>query len=305
MSDNGYHIIAGSKIPKCIYGTAEKDDANDIFTAISLGYRGLDSACQPQSYNENVVGKAISLALTPCKAGGLGLCRDDLYVQTKFTTPAGHTTLCPYALDDSIHVKVQKSLEMSLRKLGLDHVDTLLMHGPMPTMQQTLEAWKAMESHIGSKVRHLGLCNVSVEEADAVWAAATIKPAVIQNRFWKRTTYGLPMRDFCQKRGLIYQPFWILKANPDILDSNFIGWFAQSENLSREAALFLLLMAPSKLLSPVSILTGSKTPSRLKDVLDLAGRVNTVPAPVRKGFLELLLQYGEITGAKDLHRASN
>jgi diketogulonate reductase-like aldo/keto reductase len=278
------------KIPKCIYGTAEKSQVNDILTAISLGYRGLDSACQPQSYHEDVVGEAITVALAPSEFGGYGLRREELYIQTKFTTPAGHTNLCPYLPTDTIAMKVQKSLETSLRKLRLEYVDALLLHGPMATMAETLEVWKAMESQIGPKVRQLGLCNVSLEEANAVWEAAIIKPTIIQNRFWKTTQYGLPIRNYCRQKNIIYQPFWILKANPEILDSNLIGWFAESHNLTRENALFLLLMTPYKALSDVAILTGSRTSSRLKSTLELPGRMVDVPEYVMKGFIELLLK---------------
>ena len=47
--------------------------------------------------------------------------------------------------------------------------------------------------------------------------SARIKPAVIQNRFYAKTGYDRELRAFCRDHGILYQSFWTLTANPEIL----------------------------------------------------------------------------------------
>ena len=49
------------KFPKLIYGTAWKKDKTAFLVekALSLGFRAIDTACQPKHYNESAVGIAI------------------------------------------------------------------------------------------------------------------------------------------------------------------------------------------------------------------------------------------------------
>lgn len=72
-----------TKRPYIIYGTAwKKDDtASLVFQAINAGFRFVDTACQPKHYNEAGVGSGIQTAIT-----SLGLSREDIKIQTKFTS---------------------------------------------------------------------------------------------------------------------------------------------------------------------------------------------------------------------------
>ncbi len=53
---------AGVRIPGMIYGTAWKtaDTERLVTIAIRLGFRGIDTACQPKHYNEAGVGARCS-----------------------------------------------------------------------------------------------------------------------------------------------------------------------------------------------------------------------------------------------------
>ncbi len=46
------------------------------------------------------------------------------------------------------------------------------------------------------KVRQLGISNVSQPELESLFAEATVKPAVVQNRFHRRTGYDRGLRAF-------------------------------------------------------------------------------------------------------------
>ena len=87
------YFISGTPIPRCSYGTAQKSDSDLILAALSCGYRGLDTACQPKYYSEEIVGQALDKAFTAVEKGGLGLDRSDIFLQTKFTTSAGKISI--------------------------------------------------------------------------------------------------------------------------------------------------------------------------------------------------------------------
>ncbi|MGH8310686.1 MAG: aldo/keto reductase, partial [Steroidobacteraceae bacterium] len=46
---------------------------------------------------------------------------------------------------------------------------------------------------------------------------ARVKPAVVQNRFYADTGYDREIRAFCSKQRIVYQSFWTLTANPQVL----------------------------------------------------------------------------------------
>ncbi|MDR6627685.1 aldo/keto reductase [Caulobacter segnis] len=87
--------------------------------ALEVGYRHIDTA---QIYgNEQDVGAAIKNS---------GIKRDELFVTTKIW------------IDNFADGDLQRSAQISLEKLGLDHVDLLLLHWPKPnpSMAETLAA---------------------------------------------------------------------------------------------------------------------------------------------------------------------
>jgi diketogulonate reductase-like aldo/keto reductase len=82
-----------------------------------------------------------------------------------------------------------------------------------------MEVWQAMEQvfHNGG-ARQLGISNCyNPQQLQLLYHNATVKPAVIQNRFYAKTQYDRTIRDFCQQEGIIYQSFWTLTGNPEVL----------------------------------------------------------------------------------------
>lgn len=80
-------------MPRLIYGTAWKGNrtADLVVQAIQLGFKGIDTACQPKHYNEAGVGEAL------CRLAEKGIQRESLFIQTKFTPSVGQDPLTiPY-----------------------------------------------------------------------------------------------------------------------------------------------------------------------------------------------------------------
>ncbi|MDZ7679509.1 MAG: aldo/keto reductase [Acidimicrobiales bacterium] len=131
--------VQGEQIPALGFGTWQLsgDEAREgVRHALELGYRQIDTA---QAYgNEREVGEGIAAS---------GVPRDEIFLTTKIVgeTLAGD--------------KVGPAVDASLRRLGTDHVDLLLIHWPTDEVPlgETLEAMTAAKD--AGKVRHLGVSN--------------------------------------------------------------------------------------------------------------------------------------------------
>jgi len=179
--------IAGVRSPRLLYGTAWKKDDTErlVRTAILRGFRGVDTACQPKHYNEPGVGAGVTSALSE-KSASASLARTDLYLQTKFTPLSGQDPArVPYDPKAPLAEQVRQSVAASLRNLGTDYLDCLVLHSPLPSATQTLEVWRTMESMVDIReVRQLGISNCyGLDELEALFDSARCKPAVLQNRF--------------------------------------------------------------------------------------------------------------------------
>ena len=218
MNPTDYLVSAQNvRMPKLIYGTAWKQErtAALVERAISLGFRGIDTACQPKHYYEAGVGEGIAA----CVKRGL-VSRPDLYLQTKFTSVDGQDpNRIPYNPKASLGEQVNQSFKVSLKNLGTAYLDCLVLHSPLAQLQQTFEVWQAMEGLVDNGgVKQLGISNCyDLKTLENVCANAKVKPAVIQNRFYAKTGYDRSIREFCGQQGIIYQSFWTLTANPSVL----------------------------------------------------------------------------------------
>ena len=170
-------------------------------------------------------------------------------------------------LDVQIHTSVASSL-LNLRpwedsKEG-SYVDCLLLHSPLPTIEQTIEAWQLLESYVPDKIRALGISNVTLPILQHIYEHSTIKPSVVQNRFYSQTKYDVPLRAFCREYGISYQSFWTLSGNPKLLKSEPVTTIAQATGVSESVALYALVSD----LGIIS-LNGTKSSKHMDD--DIAG----------------------------------
>jgi diketogulonate reductase-like aldo/keto reductase len=103
--------------------------------------------------------------------------------------------------------------------LQTTYLDCLVLHSPLANQQQTQEVWQAMERLVqNGGVKQLGISNCyDLQQFELLYKHATIKPAVIQNRFYAKTHHDRNIRDFCKQHRIIYQSFWTLTGNPDVL----------------------------------------------------------------------------------------
>ncbi|GKT49368.1 NADPH-dependent conjugated polyketone reductase C2 [Colletotrichum spaethianum] len=246
-------------IPRLIYGTAWKkaQTAPLVASALSAGFRALDTAAS-HHYSEEGVGAGLRAWLAQNPAHGVP--RSGLYIQTKFSPQ-------PSALPipDQVHGSVASSLKNLAVPKGL------FAPGPPPPTTKTTTSTSTASSctplplsYVPSRVRTLGISNVDLDELRALCADAAVQPVVVQNRLNPREAYNTPVRVFCRDRGINFQSFWTLTANPPLVKSAAVGRVAEGAGVSNEVAMYGLVLG----LRGVSVLDGTTNEARMKEDLE-------------------------------------
>lgn len=214
-------------IPDFLYGTAWKEDRTPALTELALraGFRGIDTANQRRHYFEAGVGQGIAAAY---RAGVV--TREDLFLQTKFTSQGGQDHRLPYDPAARLATQVAQSMASSLEHLGTDHVDSYVLHGPASGRGWTdedAEVWAAMvKERDAGRTRLLGVSNVSLRHLQQLAATGAEAPAFVQNRCFARVGWDREVRAFCAERTIVYQGFSLLTANPEVLRHPLVAGIA-------------------------------------------------------------------------------
>ncbi|MGW1451327.1 aldo/keto reductase [Micromonospora sp. NPDC002411] len=157
------HLTAadGTALPAIGLGTYQLNGSagvDAIGHAIRAGYRLLDSAVNYE--NEGAVGRA---------ARSAGDVRDELIVTSKL--PGRH-----HRYDEAL-----TTIEESVFRTGLDHVDLYLIHWPNPSQDLYVQAWRALiEARERGLARHIGLSNFLPEHIERLVAETGVAPVVNQ-----------------------------------------------------------------------------------------------------------------------------
>jgi len=148
----------GEQIPQLgigVYLVKSADCGPALARAFQVGYRLVDTA---NSYlNERAVGAAIRDS---------GVPREDIFLTSKLWPPN-------YRYDKAV-----PAIESTLKRLGTDYLDLLLLHQQYGDYNG---AWKAMEEAVAAgKVRTIGVSNFDQRRFTDLAGNARIMPAVSQ-----------------------------------------------------------------------------------------------------------------------------
>ncbi len=142
-----------------VFQTPPDETADAVAEALAVGYRLIDTAA---AYgNEHGVGQAIRRS---------GLDRSEVFIETKLW-------ISDYGYDDALH-----AFDKSAGKLGVEQIDLLLLHQPLPTdFEKTIGAYRALERLLADgKARAIGVSNFMPDVLSELLSKTGIVPAVNQ-----------------------------------------------------------------------------------------------------------------------------
>lgn len=198
----------GYSIPQVGLGTWPLDDdqaATAVVQAVEAGYRHIDTAVKYG--NERGVGNGIRAS---------GVDRGELFITTK--------------LDGQFqgNDKAVEGLEGSLKRLGLDYVDLLLIHWPLPARDEYISTWKTFERlQAEGKVRSIGVSNFKPAHLERLMAATEVIPAVNQIQLTPAVSRTAE-REFHAEHGIVTESYSPLGgAGASLLDAPILFQLAE------------------------------------------------------------------------------
>lgn len=211
--------------------------------AVDAGFRAIDTANQLKHYDEARVGQALTQL-----AAQKGIAREQLFLQSKFTSIDGQDHRLPYDAKAPLAGQVEQSMESSLEHLHTDHLDSYVLHGPFAFGSARLtdddwEVWNAIERlYEAGKTRVIGVSNFTAPQLQQLCDRARIKPMVVQNRCYAITGWDKDVRLICQQNKIVYQGFSLLTANGREITSDTVRGIAQRIGTSLAQTIFKFAM---------------------------------------------------------------
>lgn len=169
--------------------------------------------------------------------------------------------------------KVHQSVRSSLKNFTIDgqeaYLDSVVLHSPLDTLDDTVAAWKTLEGYHPHQIRNLGISNATLSIVEALHSRVTVKPAVVQNRFYRDTEYEAGLRVFCKEHNIKFQSFWTIGANSHLVKSQPVVEVMQGAGVGAVAAYYALVMG----LEGITILDGTTKEAHMKEDLESLERV--------------------------------
>lgn len=196
----------GAAMPAIGFGTMEFPEraAELVAAAIKAGYRAIDTA---RKYGtEEAVGEGIRAS---------GISRDALFVTTKVTE------------DNAREADFMRSVETSLKAIGLNHIDLLLIHWPQPKVPLAETIGALAKAKRSGLARHIGVSNFTLALLDE---AVRLCPEPLVTNQVEYHAY-LPqdrMLAACRKHGMILTAYCPL-ARGRLLDDPTLGAIAAAK----------------------------------------------------------------------------
>lgn len=189
----------GNAIPQIGLGTWPLDDAQvaeAVVSAVELGYRHVDTAYRYG--NEAGVGQGVR---------DCGIPREELFITTKLDgTYQGRD-------------RAVEGLEGSLKRLGLDYVDLLLIHWPLPQRNEFVSTWETFERlQAEGKARSIGVSNFKPSHLERLLKETSVVPAVNQIQVSPSIT-RIDERAFNGSHGIATESYSPLGAGSDLLNA--------------------------------------------------------------------------------------
>lgn len=202
----------GNEIPQLGYGVwqVENDTAEKVVgLALDAGYRHIDTA---KIYgNEEGTGTAIANS---------GVAREDIFLTTKVWN------------DEQGFEAAKAAAEASLKRLGTDYVDLLLIHWAKPSQGLYVDTWKALiELQKEGKARSIGVSNFPEEQLRKIIAETGVTPAIHQIELHPYFAQE-NLREVHAELDIVTQAWSPLGNGSDLLSNPVLAEIAQKHDAS-------------------------------------------------------------------------
>jgi len=166
----------------------------------------------------------------------------------------------PYDPALPVRAQVAASFASSLRNLRTSYLDSCVLHGPLDTLPETLEAWAALGAlQDAGQVRAIGVSNVyDVQTLEALESVRKVE--VVQNRWYEKIDWNKEVVRYCREKGIMFQSFWTLTGSPTLLKHNSVLALAEATGSTTAQIIFRLAQTHG-----VTPLAGSKTEEHMRD----------------------------------------
>ena len=241
---DGFILNNGVKIPCIGYGTwltTEEMAEEAVKTAISIGYRHIDTASRYE--NENGVGNGIIAS---------GINREEIFVTSKVWN------------DDRGYDKTMKAFEKTLADLKLDYLDLYLIHWPASPLQYddynavNLSTWKAMtELYRAGKIKAIGVSNFQPHHLEAL-VNSDVAPMVNQIEFHPAQMQADTL-EYCRKHNILVEAWGPLGRGKMLTNQTLMAF---AEKYGKTVAQLCIRWC---LQNGVLPLPKSVTPSRIRE----------------------------------------
>ncbi|RLK52606.1 diketogulonate reductase-like aldo/keto reductase [Microbacterium telephonicum] len=237
-----------------VFQSPPEQTAAAVRAALEAGYRHIDTA---EAYrNEREVGAGLRQS---------GVPRDDVFLETK-------VWVSDYGYDQTLH-----AFDKSAGKLGVDTLDLLILHQPVPSRFATvLAAYRALETLLADgRVRAIGVSNFMPHHLDALLAETSIVPAVNQIEvhpyFAQRdvqranAAHGVLTQAWSPIGGITFYPGWG-DGKRSALDGETIGAIAAAHDVSPAQVMLRWGIQQGRSVIPKSV-----NPARIAQNIDVFG----------------------------------
>ena len=239
----------GMEIPCIGFGTYQirkkNELENSVKEAYKAGYRLFDTAVMYG--NEKYIGDALKKYKIP---------RNDIFLTTKIL-PA-----------DMTYQKTKKSIEASLKKLGCDYIDMVLIHWPeVDNSEDRIKVWQALEESVKEgKVKMIGVSNFCKIHLNHILKNCKIKPVINQIEcnpiYWDKETI-----DYCLENNIVIEAYCPLAEwSPKLVENEIIINLAKKKNKTVSQIILKWLMQKNIIPLPKSVHT-----QYIKENFDLNG----------------------------------
>ena len=190
-------LRTGADIPVLGIGTSPlqgAESATQVRTALEAGYRLIDTA---ENYrNEDAVGQAIRDSK---------IDRSEVFITTKFNRRW-------HSVDGA-----RQAYEASLKRLGVDYIDLLLVHWPNPDQDRYVDALRGLDALLSDTgLRAIGTSNFKPAHLQRVLDETGITPAVNQIQLSPHSTRSAS-RAYHASHGIVTESYSPLGASGDEL----------------------------------------------------------------------------------------